>query len=508
MPKVITAAGSTISAEAAATVADAGGNAVDAAIAAVVVSMCTEPGIIAPAAGAFITVWAPGEEPVTIDGYCEMPGRAHPERLGTGRNEVFITYGGGMRTNVGYASVATPGAFAGFDVASERYGALPWFETLGPAIHHTRNGFPVPGVSARYLEHSHDAIFGWHPESRRVVHHADGTIIAQGEILTMPDLADSLELIARNGAEVFYTGEVGKAITDEVDGNGGILSAEDMAAYEAHVRAPVFFHVDDWRLATNPPPAVGGAAMAALVLFVAESGFTSWTPETTAKIVEFQRAIFGYRGAEIEPAADVSKAIQVLLEAAQLGDLQKLLAAGSTTHVSAVDSNGLACSITSSAGYGSGVMVPGTGIWLNNSLGELELHPQGYHGLTPGTRLFSNMAPTIARHRDGEVLAIGSAGADRITTAVGESLLNHLLLDLPLPEAVAHPRVHAEIFENEPSIAYELDLPVETEGRVRHFAERSMYFGGVQAAAWSPAGGLVATADPRRSGDVAMGGMP
>ena len=306
MPKVITAAGSTISAEAAATVADAGGNAVDAAIAAVVVSMCTEPGIIAPAAGAFITVWAPGEEPVTIDGYCEMPGRAHPERLGTGRNEVFITYGGGMRTNVGYASVATPGAFAGFDVASERYGALPWFETLGPAIHHTRNGFPVPGVSARYLEHSHDAIFGWHPESRRVVHHADGTVIAQGEILTMPDLADSLELIARDGAEVFYTGEVGKAITDEVDGNGGILSAEDMAAYETHIRAPVFFHVDDWRLATNPPPAVGGAAMAALVLFVAESGFTSWTPETTAKIVEFQRAIFGYRGAEIEPAVDTA----------------------------------------------------------------------------------------------------------------------------------------------------------------------------------------------------------
>jgi len=81
-------------------------------------------------------------------------------------------------------------------------------------------------------------------------------------------------------------------------------------------------------------------------------------------------------------------------------------------------------------------------------------------------------------------------------------------LALLLREGFAHPRPHAEIFENEPSVAYELDLPVEPEGQVRHFAERSMYFGGVQAAAWSPAGGLVATADPRRSGDVAMGGSP
>ena len=149
MPKVMTAAGSTIGAEAAAIVADAGGNAVDAALAAVIVSVCTEPGIIAPAAGAFITVWEPGQDPVTIDAYCEMPGRADPDRIGTGRNEVFMTYGGGMRTNIGYSSVATPGAFAGFDIASSRYGAVPWAEIFGPAIRDTREGFPLPGVTAR-----------------------------------------------------------------------------------------------------------------------------------------------------------------------------------------------------------------------------------------------------------------------------------------------------------------------------------------------------------------------
>ena len=506
MARVITAAGSTIGAEAAASVADLGGNAVDAAIAAVIVSICTEPGIIAPAAGAFITVWPPQEDPVTIDGYCEMPGRSDPDRLGSGRQEVFMTYGGGMRTNIGYGSVATPGGFAGFDVASRSYGALPWREVLQPAIHHTREGFPVPTVTARYLEHSHEVIFGWHPESREAIHHADGSVIAAGEILALPDLASSLELIAEGGAEVFYTGEVGRAITSEVHDNGGILSQSDMAAYEAIVRQPIRLGIDSWEIATNPPPAVGGAALAAILMLVNQEAFNGWTAENISRLVSAQNAVFNYRRAALEPADDIPAAIEQLLESARMGDLQALLASGSTTHVSAVDSDGLACSITASAGYGSGAMVAGTGIWLNNSLGELELHPKGFHGLTPGTRLFSNMAPTVARNQQGEVLALGSAGADRITTAVAETLLNHMLLDMDLDAAVAHPRVHAEMFQDEPAVAYELDLPVEVEGAVRHFPERSMYFGGVQAAAWSPAAGLSATADPRRSGDVASGG--
>lgn len=507
MPKVMTAAGSTIGAEAAAAVADAGGNAVDAALAAVIVSMCTEPGIIAPAAGAFITIWEPGTEPVTVDAYCEMPGRSDPDRIGTGRTEVFMTYGGGMHTNIGYSSVATPGAFAGFEIASERFGAVPWAEVFAPAIHYTRTGFPVPGVTARYWEHSHEVIFGWHPESHKIVHHADGMVRAQGEILTIPDLASSLEMIAAGGAEVFYTGELGAAIADEVFEHGGILSREDMAEYRAVVRDPVRVRLHDWDIATNPLPAIGGAALAGLLLLMGEEGMSAWSASEIERLVRAQRAIFTYRSAHLESAdEDLPTAVKNLLDAASMGDFGRLMTSGSTTHVSAVDSDGRACAITASAGYGSGVMVPGTGIWLNNSLGELELHPKGFHGLAPGERLLSNMAPTIARNPDGEVLAIGSAGADRITTAVGESLINHLWLGMDLVEAVAHPRVHAEVFDGEPTVAYELNLPVEVEGPVRHFAEKSMYFGGVQAAAWSPAEGLVGTADPRRSGDTAAGG--
>ena len=509
MPQVMTAAGSTIGAQAAAAIAELGGNAVDAALAAVIVSMSTEPGIIAPAAGAFVTIWEPGEDPVTIDGYCEMPGRADPDRIGSGRHEVFMTYGGGMRTNIGYSSVATPGAFAAFEIASARYGAVPWAEIFGPAIHYTRTGFPVPGVTARYWEHSHEVIFGWHPDSYPVVHHPDGSVRAQGEILTIPELAASLEAIAAGGADVFYTGEIGRAISDELHEHGGILSQADMAAYQAVVRSPIRLHLRDWDIATNPVPAIGGAALAGLLLLLGEGGLEGWTAPEIGRLVAAQRAIFAYRTAHLESAdEDLPTAVTNLLDAARMGKVGRLLGSGSTTHVSAVDTDGRACAITASAGYGSGVMVPGTGIWLNNSLGELELHPKGFHGLAPGTRLLSNMAPTVARSHDGEVLAIGSAGADRITTAIAESLLNHLWLDMDLVTSVAHPRVHAEIFDGRPTVAYELDLPVAVEGPVRHFAERSMYFGGVQAAAWSPGEGLVGTADPRRSGDVAAGGTP
>ncbi|NNC91339.1 MAG: gamma-glutamyltransferase, partial [Acidimicrobiia bacterium] len=302
MPKVMTAAGSTISAEAAAVVADAGGNAVDAALAAVIVSMCTEPGIIAPAAGAFITVWEPGQDPVTIDAYCEMPGRADPDRIGTGRNEVFMTYGGGMRTNIGYSSVATPGAFAGFDIASSRYGAVPWAEIFGPAIQNTREGFPLPGVTARYWEHSHEVIFGWHPASYPLVHHPDGTVRAQGEILAIPELASSLELIAKGGAEVFYTGEIGTAIADELHEHGGILSRADMAAYEAVVRQPIRLRLQNWDIATNPVPAIGGAALAGLLMLVGDQGLDGWTAPEIQRLVDAQRAIFTYRGAHLESA--------------------------------------------------------------------------------------------------------------------------------------------------------------------------------------------------------------
>jgi gamma-glutamyltranspeptidase/glutathione hydrolase len=266
--------------------------------------------------------------------------------------------------------------------------------------------------------------------------------------------------------------------------------------------------VDDWQVATNPAPAIGGAVLAALLLLLDDHPFHAWTAEETARMVEVQRAVLRYRARHLDEPGARNGPVRALLEAARVGDHRRLLESGSTVHTSAVDSEGLACSVTVSAGYGSGVVVPGTGLWLNNSLGELELQPHGLSSFRPGDRLPSNMAPTIARRADGSVLAIGSPGASRITTALAQVVLNFIHLGMSLGDAVAHPRLHVEVFEGKPTIAFEPGLPVEAWGDLtaRRFPGPSMYFGGVGAAMWDPVAGHFEATDPRRSGATAVAG--
>ncbi len=510
MRRVGIASGSQLAADAGAAIADVGGNAVDAAVAGVIVSMCTDPGIIAPGAGGFVTIWPGSGDPVVIDCYAEMPGRGlSPDQFGHGGREIWLEYGGGMHTVVGFGSVAVPGAFAGFALAVERYGTMPWSEIVGPAIAAVDAGFPLSGAAAEYMAYAHESIFGWHPPSHHVVHHPDGTTLAEGEIVHIPELAHSLRQIAEEGVEALYRGDLGAAISDAVIAGGGILTRKDLAAYEPQLRKPTQVQVDTWQVATNPPPAVGGACLAAMLLLLDDHPFTSWTAEEVRHLARVQRSVLRYRKQRLDPAESdrVAEAAE-LLEYARLGDLGALMSAPSTVHTSAVDSEGAGCAVTVSAGYGSGVMVPGTGMWMNNSLGEIELHPEGFHHAEPGTRLVSNMAPTVARSDLGSVMAIGSPGADRITTAISTVLLNYIHLGMSLRDAIAHPRLHTEQFEGQLTIAYEPGLAVSAfdDFVPRRFPDLSMYFGGVQAALWDPMAGHFEAADPRRTGGTARGG--
>jgi len=490
-------------------VADAGGNAVDAALAATLAASVTEPGMIGPGCSGFVTVWPAGAEPVVIDGYAEMPGRGlspDPER-GFGRR-ISMAYGGGMETLVGAGSVATPGGFAAFGEASTRYGALPWAEVVAPAIAETEHGFPLSPVAAAYLAYAAEPIFDADPEGAAALRGPDGARLTEGDTVVVPGLADALRLVAEEGPSAFYTGEIGRRMAGAVLAGGGRVTHRDLAEYRAEVREPLLTDVDGWTVATNPAPAIGGAVLAAMLLLLGDHPFSGWGADEVRRMAEVQRQVLGYRARHLDDPGDRSRPVDELLAAARLGDLAPLLESGSTVHTSAVDSDGLACSITVSAGYGSGVVVPGTGLWLNNSLGELELQPHGLERLRPGDRLASNMAPTIARRGDGTVLAVGSPGASRITTALAQVLLNFIHLGLSLGDAVAHPRLHVEVFEGRPTISHEPGLPVEPWGGLsaRRFPGPSMYFGGVGAALWGPQAGHFAATDPRRSGATALAG--
>ncbi len=508
MRRVAIAAGSPLAARAGAAVADRGGNAVDAAVAATVAGMCTDPGIIAPGGGAFITIWPPGEDPVVIDAYAEVPGRGLIDVPADFGERVAMDYGGGMETLIGHRSVATPGAFAGLGEASEAFGAVAWSEVMAPAVDISRHGFPLSATAIAYLDYSREPIFDRNPDSHRALHRPDGAPLLEGDRVHIEGLAEALESIGSEGPDVLYTGWIGRALAADMAAHGGRLTAADLEAYRPVRRPPIMVAAGEWMVATNPGPAIGGAAMAAMLILAEDRPFTAWTPDEVGRLAGIQRSVLEYRTRHVDNAGDREAAVADLLESARAGDHGGWLDSPSTIHTSSVDTDGLACAITTSAGYGAGVMIPGTGMWLNNSLGELELQPDGLDRLGPGERLPSNMAPTVARRADGAVLAIGSPGASRITTAVASVLLNFIHLGMPLGEAVEHPRLHVEVFEGSPTIACEPGLPVEPldDLMVRRFPGRAMYFGGVGVTMLVPPDGLVQFADTRRALGTASGG--
>ncbi len=500
--KVAVAASSQLAADAGAAVAEAGGNAVDAALAAALVSANTEPGVCALAGGGYVTVWPPGQPPETLDGQVRMPGAGlAPERLGDGAVAVDMAYGGGVTTLVDAGSVGVPAALAALETAWQRHGRIAWRQLFEPVIHVTRRGFPLPVACHHYLGYSAGPVFSRSTEGHTALHDDTGHLRPPGSAIVVPGLADSLALIASAGAEAFYRGPLAEAMVAHVQARGGMLTGDDLAGCQAIVRPALTLRVGDWQIATNPPPAVGGAILAAMLLAAGWPLPAGAGAGVTARLAAIQQCALDFRRTRLDGAEDPIPAITELLAGvAQHGDAA--LASPSTIHVSATDSEGLCCAVTLSAGYGSGLIPPGTGLWLNNCLGELELNHRGLVFGPPGTPVPSNMAPTCARHAgDDAALAIGSPGADRITTAMFQVLLRFLGDGLSLAEAIAAPRLHLEYRTERWQAAVEPGL--ETDGLdlpVRAFDALSMFFGGVGATLRGPDGHLVAAADPRRAG--------
>lgn len=485
--------------------AELGGNAVDAALAAILVSQVSEPGMCALAGGAYLTVAPAGGEPITVDGGVAMPGLGLPaERFGRAVEDIEMAYGGGVTATVGYGSVATPGGLAAYAAAHLRFGRAPWAEVLAPAVEVAREGFPLGRASAYYLAYSHDSIFSRSADSHAALHDGDGALLAEGAQVHIPHLADTLELLAEHGAVAFYTGEVAERIVEDMAAHDGLVTAEDLARYRPALRTSLAVTAGEWQLGTNPPPAIGGAALAAMLTLLGGRPYGAWTPADVAHLIAVQDFVLRYRRDRLDTAEDRGAAAEELLAMVAAGGPMRL-EAPSTLNVSVVDSDGNACAVTASDGYGSGVMVPGTGLWLNSALGEPELNPHGLHALAPGSRLASNMAPTVGRRPDGAVLAVGSPGADRITTALLQVLAGFTTGGLSLEQAIRWPRLHVRQGAEGAMVEHEEDLVLPDTGlptRAHH--PLAMYFGGVGAALFEPAGGLTAAGDPRRAAAIAV----
>ncbi|MGI8948505.1 MAG: gamma-glutamyltransferase, partial [Ornithinimicrobium sp.] len=313
-----------------------GGNAVDAALAAMIVASVTEPGLISPLGGCYVNVWPTSGDPVVVDGNVEMPGRGAPrERFGQGLIECTTTYGGGLTTYAGPGSVATPGMFAAMGWVHEHHGRAPWAELFDPAVRAVAQGFPVSQTAASYSALVSDNIFGWDPVTRRV-YTDDGSGLPGGHIVTDPDLARTLEQIGAEGAATAYTGDLARSIVADMDERGGLVTLADLAAYRPVVRLALHTHLGDWDLACNPPPAIGGPVLTAMLRLLADAD-RPVTPGVTADVM---RRVLDLRLQRVDIAPDLEAAgVSLLRDIRGMGGLG-LPTSASTAHVSVAASDG------------------------------------------------------------------------------------------------------------------------------------------------------------------------
>jgi len=489
----VVAAGHPLSAAAGAEVLRAGGNAVDAALGAMLAAFAAEPLLTGLGAGGYMLVvpgdsslWGKPGEPVLLDFFVEVPGRGADQAQRAELVPVDVNFGDAVQLfNVGAASVGTYGMPHGVCTAADRFGRMPLRELAAPAAALARAGVPLNPQQA-YVVEILGGIVTLTPEVA-AVYAPDGRVLREGEPVCQPDLADALERLAAEGPRPFYEGDIAAAVAALMAEQGGLVTRADLAAYETVVRAPVRARYRGREVLTNPPPSAGGTLLAlALGLLDRDAG-----PPSLEALVAAMEATQRERGAEF------------LDGLAEPGFAERFLAnrLGSTTHVSVIDAAGGACSVTCSNGEGAGIVVPGTGIHLNNMLGEHDLNPLGFHMFPTGRRMPSMMAPTAVLRDGTPELVLGSAGSNRIRSAILQTIVAALDHGMRAGDAVHAPRVHYEdgVVYAEPGIDV---AGLEAAGRaVAPFRALNLFFGGVQAVERDAAtGALSGGGDPRRGG--------
>ena len=483
----VIAAGHPLTARVGADVLREGGNAVDAALGAMLTSFACEPLLTGLGAGGHMLVVKPGSSPVLLDFFVEAPGRGADPGARAELIPIDVSFGDAIQVfNIGAASVGVYGMPAGLCEAAARFGRMPLSELVKPAASHAREGVELNVQQAYVVEILGDIVTST-PECAALFA-PQGRVLRAGDTIRQPELADALERLGSDGVTPFYTGEIAAAIVDWVSARGGMLTREDLAAYSVVDRVPVRVGYRGREALTNPPPSAGGILIAlALALLEADSG----SPDVE-RVVEVMEHTQAERTPEFLAGLDDPRFVERFLTGR--GSL------GSTTHIAVLDCDGWACSVTCSNGASSGVVVPGTGVHLNNMLGEQDLNPLGFHRHPPGRRLPSMMAPTIVL-RDGQPeLALGSAGSNRIRSAILQTVIRVIDDGLRAPDAVQAPRVHFEdgVVYAEPGID---TSALEAAGRaIARFRERNLFFGGVQAVERDPSRTFWGGGDPRRGG--------
>ncbi|MDX8403278.1 MAG: gamma-glutamyltransferase [Mariprofundaceae bacterium] len=522
----LVAAGHPATAEAGAHILRDGGNAVDAAVAAVCTSFIAEPVLTAAGGGGFMLLHHNRDGARIYDGFSRMPIKRIESLRSPDFKAIPIDFGDTIQTfHTGQASVASPSLLAMLFQAHKEHGCLPIQVVLQPAMDAARSGIRLNELQASFISLLTPILTA--EEACRALHtrtHVNGDeMLKEGDLFTNPDLANTLEMLTIEGIREMYEGDLARAITTSVQ-FGGLLSMQDMEARQVYVRNPLSTPLFGGTLFTNPPPSSGGC----LITFAAKllEKLLSQYPQHDYSLLlaEALRETSRSRGDDFDAQVHKMDMADDFLDGSRIHhSLQAIRERldgnssdtdaeienrhGSTTHISVVDGDGMAVSTTTSNGEGSGIVVPGTGIHLNNMLGEEDINPMGFHQLAAGKTLSSMMAPTILVKNGRPLLTLGSGGSNRLRGAILQVISHHILMEEQLEYAVFAPRLHNEgnVLDVEPDgLTDRARNKLQNLGwDIRDWKKQSVYFGGVHAICMDEKGNLHGAGDPRRGGSIA-----
>ncbi len=501
-----------------------GGNAIDAAVATAFALGVVEPFASGIGGGGFMLIYiARSKEVVTIDYRETAPLRATPETYQTPDVQP-----GDDQPRQSHSSVAVPGTVAGLALALGQYGTMDLKSVMGPAIEVAENGYEVGGLLNSMME-KYSQKLSQFPATARI-YLKNGQPYKVGDRLYLKDLAQAYRLIAENGPDVFYHGVIARAIEDEMKRSGtGLITLGDLAAYRPVWRPPVQGNYRGYEIFSMGPPSSGGAHVIELLNILEGydiAGLGPNTLETISLMAEAMTKVFSDRERFMGDPDFVKIPLDNLISKEHAARLRTQISRqrGSgkvvwkdrsadvphqTSHLSVVDKEGnlVALTQTINSFFGSGVVVPGTGILLNNEMNDFVPQTGSPNSIEPRKRPLSSMSPTLVLKDDRPYLTIGMPGATRIITVLPQILINMIDHKMNIQEAINAPRFHCMV---DKEIFVESRIPQEVrDGLTRKGygvvvkEGLDLYFGGAQGVMIDPeTRTLHGGADPRREGSV------
>jgi gamma-glutamyltranspeptidase / glutathione hydrolase len=464
--------GHELTAQAAEQVLKAGGNALDAAVAAFACSWVVEPCMSGPGGGGFAVVKLDSQY-YALDFFTQTPIQKKSVRDIDFRS-IEVDFGGTTEVfHFGFGSIAVPGAIDGVYALHKMGARLPMQELLKPAIECASLGHILVPFQQYDMELLHDILRS--SDRGRALFFKNDHLKTSGDELRMPALADFLEYLGREGREAFYEGEVANKIAESCSLNGGHLTTADLIGYSTSIRKANHFAKDGLTIISTGLPSVGSKILNSIIHHTRIPG----NDNLELVLLEAMTIVHGMKSNWFKPGWNIKE--------------------GGTSHINIIDGNGDAVSLSMSLGEGSGYFVDGTDIHMNNMLGEAALLPGGWHSWIPDSRLKSMMTPALAFDPSRDLMiATGSGGASRIPFMIAQVLMNLHFSEMNLQQAVEAPRVHWDGSHWQAEPGYK--VPVTFLQRLwHHWPKKNLYFGGVHTSAILR-GHYVACGDDRREG--------